>query len=224
MRRHRFYCWGWHGFLCLALSGRDQLPGWFGMPASYYRDAFCVAILGAPAWMGLTRLPALLGHWPLVEHALGASVPNGLDSLNPAVSTISSAVWMSFFTIGIVGVVAGLIAAYVPTLPMRVGLALVVAMLMTGNVATLGSFLRDAAVRLVILIVMWVGVTRLIRFNLVGYFLLVAMISLVSGAVELLQQPNAYFHMNGYAILLCVLAGLTWPLVVWRRESTPIGG
>jgi hypothetical protein len=58
----------------------------------------------------------------------------------------------------------------------------------------------------------------LVRFNLLGYFLVAATTTLVSGAVDLLEQPNAYFRANGYAILACILAMLAWPLIMWRRQ------
>ena len=58
-----------------------------------------------------------------------------------------------------------------------------------------------------------------------GYFLLAAMLVLVPAAVDLLQQPNTYFHANGCAIAAFALALLGWPLLLWcrglrRREFT----
>jgi hypothetical protein len=52
-----------------------------------------------------------------------------------------------------------------------------------------------------------------------GYFLLSAMTVLGAGAVELLEQPNVFFHVNGYAILAFALALLAWPLLLWRRNA-----
>ena len=40
---------------------------------AYYRDAFCVALFGSAAVLGLNRLPALFSRWPLLRHSLGAS-------------------------------------------------------------------------------------------------------------------------------------------------------
>ncbi len=103
---------------------------------------------------------------------------------------------------------------------MRGGILILYAVLMTTNVATPGAFLRDAAYHLVAVIVLWVGVTRIVRFNTMGYFLLSAMIALVPAAVDLLQQPNAYFHANGYIVIAFALATLAWPAIYWRRGST----
>jgi hypothetical protein len=52
-----------------------------------------------------------------------------------------------------------------------------------------------------------------------GYFLLGATLTLASSAIELIEQPNAYFHANGYAVLVCLLAMLAWPLIHWRRNN-----
>ena len=59
--------------------------------------------------------------------------------------------------------------------------------------------------------------THIARFNVLGYFLLAAMIALVPGAIELLEQPNPYLHANGYAVLAIALAILAWPLMRWQR-------
>jgi hypothetical protein len=108
--------------------GRDRLPSFRGMPASYYRDACVVAILGAATWIGFTRLPAILARWPLVQHSLAASVPAGLDALNPAISTIATSVWMSFYAVALTGVLAGIVALYVRSAMVRVTLLVTVAM------------------------------------------------------------------------------------------------
>jgi hypothetical protein len=96
-----------------------------------------------------------------------------------------------------------------------------IAALLATNVATPGAFFRDAAFLLLMIAVVWLGVTRVVRFNLMGYFLLSAMIVLGPAAVELLQQPNSYFHANGYALVGFAVALLLWPLLEWRRRSAP---
>ena len=62
--------------------------------------------------------------------------------------------------------------------------------------------------------------THIVRFNVMGYFLLAAMIALVPGAVELLEQPNPYFRANGYAVVAFALAMLAWPLMRWQRRPS----
>ena len=214
-------------FLLLGLSwfflerafGRGRIPAWTGMRSEYYRDACCVALFGAAVVIGLERLPGLFARWPLLRHTLSAAVPDGLDTLNPAAGTIASGISGGFFIAGLVALAAALIAAYVRPLWMRAGLAVVVAVLLATNVATPGAFLRDAAFHLLTIAVLWLGVTRVVRFNVMGYFLLAAMIVLAPGAIELLKQPNAYFHANGYAIAAFALGLLAWPLLLWRRGT-----
>ncbi len=55
--------------------GPGCIPLGSGMRAEYYRDAFCVAVFGAAAVVGLGRLPELFSRWPLLRHTLGAAVP-----------------------------------------------------------------------------------------------------------------------------------------------------
>ncbi len=208
---------GW--FFLEKYFGRARLPGWMAMPGAYYRDAGCLAVFGVPAWLGLLRLPALLSRWPLARHTLAAAVPGSLDALNPAASNMAASVWIGFLAAGALAIAAGLIATYVRPAWMRAGLVVLVAALLAGNVATPGSFLRDAAFRLLTIAVLWFAVTRIARFNLMGYFLFAAMLVLIPGAVELLQQPSRYFHGNAYAILIFALALLAWPLLAWRRSA-----
>jgi membrane protease YdiL (CAAX protease family) len=214
-------------FLSLGLSWffierafrRGRIPSWSGMRAEYYRDALCVAVFGAAAVMGLDRLPVLFARWPLLRHMLGTAVPSVLEGLNPAAGTMASGISWGVFGVGLVGMAVGLIAAYVRPLWMRAGLVVLVAVLMATNVATPAAFLRDAAFHAVTIAALWLGVTRIARFNVMGYFLLAAMTVLVPGAVELLGQPNAYFRANGYAVIALALALLAWPLLSWLRET-----
>jgi membrane protease YdiL (CAAX protease family) len=199
--------------------GRGRIPAWTGMGPGYYRDAFCIGLFGATALMGLERLPGLFVRWPLLRHTLGSAVPQGLDALTPAAGTIGSGISGGFLIVGLVALVAALIVAYVRPLWMRAGLAILLAALMATNVATPGAFVRDAAFHLLTIVVLWLGVTRIARFNMMGYFLLAAMTVLVPGAIELLRQPNTYIHANGCAVAAFTLALLAWPLLLRLRRA-----
>lgn len=199
--------------------GSGRIPAWRGMSAGYYRDAFCVAVFGSAAMMGLNRLPALFARWLLLRHTLAAAAPDGLDMINPALGSAASAITSGFVAIGIVGLFAAFIAAYIRPAWMRAGLVILYAALIATNVAAPGAFFREAAFRLVVAVVVWFGVSRVVRFNMLGYFLLAATITLVPDVAELLRQPNPYFHANGYAVLACALAILAWPLVLWKRQA-----
>jgi membrane protease YdiL (CAAX protease family) len=200
--------------------GPGRIPPWRELNAAYFRDALCVALFGSAAVMGLNRLPALFARWPLLRHSLGASVPESLDVLNPAMGALASSIAAAFLTVGLLGLTAGLIAAYVRPAWMRAALMILYAVLMATNVATPGAFFREAAFHLVAVAALWFGVTHIARFNILGYFLLAAMIALVPAATELLQQPNAYLRANGYAVAAIALAILAWPLIRWQRAGS----
>jgi len=200
--------------------GPGRIPAWRGINAAYLRDAFCVALFGSAAVMSFNRLPAFFARWPLLRHSLGASVPGNLDALNPAVGALASSIAASFLWVGLIGLAAGLIAAYVRSVWMRAGLMILYAVLMATNVATPGAFYREVAFHLVAVAAVWFGVTCIARFNVLGYFLLAAIIALVPAAIDLLEQPNPYLHANGYAILAIALAILAWPLMLWQRAGS----
>jgi hypothetical protein len=199
--------------------GEGFTPGWTKWNAAYYRDAFCIAAFGSVAVIGLNRLPLLLARWPILHHSLGPSVPDNLDQLSPAFGGLASGIAAAFVTAGFIGLAAGLIAAYVRPCWMRAALLVLVAILLTTNVASTGSFFREAAVHLVVVLVLWYGVTRIVRFNVLGYFLLAAMLALISAAIGLLQQPNSDFHANGYAVVAFAVCILAWPLMRWKRNA-----
>ena len=208
---------GFAWFFVERTFGPGRIPAWHALNGAYFRDAFFLGAFGSAAVLGLNRLPALFSRWPLLRHSLSASVPEGMDVLNPAVGGIATAILAAFLTVGLLGIAAGLIAAYVRPAWMRAALLLLFAVLMTTNVATPGAFFRDAAFHLLAVVVLWYGVTHIARFNVLGYFLLAAMITMVPAAIELLRQPNPYLHANGYAMVACSLAILAWPLVEWQR-------
>jgi membrane protease YdiL (CAAX protease family) len=192
--------------------------------AAYYRDGFCLALFGSGAILGLSCVPALLSrfpalHWTVLRHSLDAAVPGGLDQLIPAAGSLASAVTLGFGIAGLIGFSAGLIAAYVRPAWMRAALLVLYAVLTASNVATPGAFAREAAFRLATAAVVWFGVTRIARFNALGYFLLGAMMALIPDVAVLLAQPNAHFHANGYAVLACTFAALAWPLWRWSRPQ-----
>jgi hypothetical protein len=63
-------------------------------------------------------------------------------------------------------------------------------------------------------------VRRVMRFNLLGCFLIVAGTSLSGGAAELLAQPDPFYRVNGYAVLLGLVLLFAWPVAAWRVRPT----
>ena len=74
--------------------------------------------------------------------------------------------------------------------------------------------------RLILLAVLALGVRYVMRFNLLGCFLVVAGTSLVAGAAELLAQPDSFYHANGYVVLGALLLLFVWPLAAWGMRGS----
>jgi hypothetical protein len=72
---------------------------------------------------------------------------------------------------------------------------------------------------LIALGVIWWSVSKLVRFNMLGYFLLFATMTAAESAAELLAQPNSFFRANGTAVLIAALLMLAWPLMAGRRAA-----
>jgi hypothetical protein len=88
--------------------------------------------------------------------------------------------------------------------------------LVGGGWGSPADFLKQFVARFIVLGVLVFGVRRVMRFNLLGCFLVVAGTSLVGGVAELLAQPNSFYRANGYAVLLALGLLFTWPLAAWR--------
>ncbi len=224
-----FFLFGVAWFFLSRAFGAERLPGWRGMPGAYYRDAFCVALGGAGALLGLSRLPHLLARvWPTAQRTLEASLPSGLDGYLPAAQAIAQAVgsvWGGgLFMAGYIALAAGFLAGYVRQRWLRLGLVLLLAVALAGDWGSPGDFVKRGLVQLLFLAVVWWGVTRVVRFNLLAYFLIAATIALVDAASALLQQPNGFFRANSYAVVAALLALLAWPLIAWLRSPSPPAG
>lgn len=203
--------------------GDARLPAWRGMPAAYYRDALWLALGGAGTLLGLGRLRALLeSRWPTDRELLPAGVPQSFDAWLPAAHSVAQAVLASLFLVGLIAMTAALVAGYVKQRWMRLGLLAIAAVLLGGSVEGPAAFASGVLLALVNLGVLWFGVTRVFRFNLLAYFLTAMGLSLGSAAVELLRQPSAFFRLNGHAVVAAGLVLLAWPVLAgWRRGGTP---
>ena len=85
------------------------------------------------------------------------------------------------------------------------------------------DFAKQFLARLILLGVLVFGVRLVMRFNLLGCFLVIAGTSLVSGTAELLAQPDAFYRRNGYAILLVLVLLFAWPFAAWRLNAVNVG-
>ncbi len=221
-----FLLFGLAWFFLARAFGEQRLPSWRGMPAAYYRDALCLALAGTGIFLGLARLPFFLARvWPAARRTLEAGLPPGFDSYFPAVQAIGGAVWSGLFWAGLIALAAGFVADCFRAAWMRFGLALLLALALMGDWGSPADFVQKIFLELIVLGVVWWGVTRVVRFNLLAYFLLVVTIALSGAAVGLLRQPNPFLRANGYAVIAALLALLVWPLASWTRRGTSgLGG
>ncbi len=198
--------------------GEERLPGWAGMPAAFYRDALWIGVGGAAGLFGLEHLLAAASeHWPTVHRSLGASFGQDFDAMLPFGAILGGTVVRSLLYTGVVAAVASFLAAQVRQTAPRVLLFLLGALALTGGSWGGAADLAQQFLRHVILLgALALGVRYVMRFNILGCFLMVSGTSLLGGAAELLSQPDSFYRANGYAVLLALVLFFAWPLVAWR--------
>lgn len=202
--------------------GQERLPDGARMPGEYYRDAFLIGLGGVAGLLGLERLLAAAStYWPTVHRSLPASFGQDFDATLPAASIVGGTLIEGLFMTGIVVALASFIAAQVRQPWLRILILLSGALaLVGGGWGSPADFAKQFLARLILLAVLAFGVQRVMRFNLLGCFLIVAGTSLLAGAAELLAQPDSFYRANGYAILLAVAVLFVWPLAAWRLRGT----
>jgi membrane protease YdiL (CAAX protease family) len=213
-------------FFGMRAFGEERLPAWSGMRAKYYRDALLIALAGAGALVGASRLQYLLGRvWATVHRSFPAHVPANLDAYVPGAHTISGVILWGLLASGVIALAAGFLRSEAPQDVIRLTLFFTLALAGVGEWGSPADFAKQFLTRIFLLGIVWLGTERIVRFNLLAYFLLAAMIALGSDAVELLSQPNGFYRGNGAAVLVAMLGLLAWPLVAWqaaeRRERQP---
>ncbi|HVS89351.1 MAG TPA: CPBP family intramembrane glutamic endopeptidase [Candidatus Acidoferrum sp.] len=202
--------------------GDERIPHWTSMPPAYYRDGFWIGLGGGAALLALRRLLEVASaYWPTLHRAAEVSFDQNFDAILPAASILGDTLLRSLYYTGIVALLASFIAAQLRPRWLRFSLLLLGALSLTGgdwgNPADLAKqFLAKA----ILLAVMIFGIRRIMRFNILGCFLVLAGTSLLAGVSELLRQPDAFYRANGYAVLLALLLLLAWPLSAWRMRTT----
>ncbi len=202
--------------------GEDRLPSWAGMPGGYYRDALWIGLGGTAGLLGLERLLAVAStHWPTVHRSLEASFGLDFDALLPAASILGGTVLRGLLLTGLVTAIATFFAAQVRQPALRLLLLLVGALALTGGSwGSPADLAKQFLARLILLSVLVFGVRQVMRFNILGCFLIVAGTSLFGGAAELLSQPDSFYRANGYAVLLALVLLFVWPFVAWRMGDS----
>jgi membrane protease YdiL (CAAX protease family) len=202
--------------------GQDRLPNWKGMPAPYYRDTFCIALGGSGALIALSRLFAAFETvWPTMHRGTGASFGQNYDAILPAASVIGSAVLRSLYVTGAIAVIGSFIAAQVKQPILRVLVLIFAALaLVGGNWGDPADFAKQFVMRLIWVAALAAGVRWVMRFNILGGFLVVACMLLLGAAVDLLAQPNPFYRANGIALVAGLVLLLGWPLLAWRTRQS----
>ncbi|MDP9338541.1 MAG: hypothetical protein M3P45_06700, partial [Acidobacteriota bacterium] len=208
-------------FFARRAFGESRLPSWSGMPANYYRDAVLIGVGGTAALVGVSRLVAVVSaHWPTVHRAVESSFGGDFDATIPAASIAGTVVLRALMYTGLAGLVTSFVAAYVKPTWLRALLFLCASLaLVGGNWGSPADFAKQFLSEAVILGLLVLGVTRVVRFNMLGYFLIAAATALLTGASKLMAQPNAFYKANGYVVFFLLIALLAWPVVSWRGRS-----
>ena len=203
--------------------GEERLPVGARMPAVYYRDALWIGVCGTAGIVGLRRLIEFVSlHWQTVHRSLPLSLGQYFDAVLPSGAAFGGALIGSLFLTGLISFIAAFVASAGRARWLRFSLFLLGAMFLTGSGWGNGTdFAKQFVAAAILLAVIVFAVRRLIRFNVLGYLLIAACVSLLGAAAPLLGQPDAFYRTNGYVLILLIVLLLGWPLSVWRiRAST----
>src|SRR6266852_3372887 len=181
-----------------------------------YAGIAILALLGAPLYVGGIAL--LFGTaWYFGSRAFG----HDFDAIFPFGSIIGGTVVRSLFYTGLVAAVASFVAAQIRQPGLRVLIFLLGALALTGgNWGSAADLAQGFLTQFIQLAVFAFGVRYVMRFNILGCFLIIAGTSLFGGAAELLSQPVSFYRANGYAILLVLVLLFAWPCVTWRMRGS----
>jgi len=205
---------GW--FFWTRAGNADKVPGWLNMPRKYYRDALIFTVAGGAAWMGFQRLIFLLTQ-KLTGPNSDAATFSAFDSLSPATQSIAGALVSTFFATAIVAALGGLVAKHVKSRWLQAVLIVCAAFAEVGSGESRIAFVVAFGFTALKLYIIWWVILKIIRYNLLAYFLLVAALLLLSAGTSLVAQPNAYLRSNGMIVLGALALLLLWPLAAWLR-------
>jgi hypothetical protein len=203
--------------------GVERIPEWTGMPKAYYRDALFIGLSGTAAWVGLDAISKWVYlHLPGAQEGAAASFGANLDAFFPVGAILGSGMRGGLTYTALVAITAAFIASMIPRKWQR-GSVFVLAVLVLGGIGANWHDPIDVAKKMIIGAV-WIAVIDLavryvIRFNVLGYFLILAGIALLGGAGEMLRHPDYFYRANGYGVLAGLVVLYGWPLVAWRRSE-----
>lgn len=204
--------------------GADRVPVARTLPSVYYRDAILIMLCGWAILAGFRRLHDLVAVlWPVAHYSFPANVPEGLDAIWPAFSSLATAIVFSVLAMGVIALVLGFAAGHLRRASIQWLVLAGLAIFSVPRWGSAGDFVQTALLTFLELAVIWWGASRLVRLNLLGYLLLAMLLSLTPAIDGLLTQPNTYFRINGVILIGAGAFLIVLPLILWRgaarRES-----
>jgi hypothetical protein len=197
--------------------GAASLPTWLAMPALYYRDALFLGIGGTAGLIALRRwIQLALWHWPSPQRELPAVFGDSFDAVLPAGSILATALLRGLLLTGALALIAAFVADRIPQAWLRLFLFVLAALSFVGGSWINGwGLVQQFVAELLVFAAIILGVRYLVRFNLLGCFLVVAGVTLIGACSALLDQPAPFYRTNGYAVIVALVALLIWPLAAW---------
>jgi membrane protease YdiL (CAAX protease family) len=205
--------------------GEERIPGWRGMPAEYYRDALFIGSGGAAWILGVRTLVEVASQrWPAAHRATEAAIGTNFDSVWPGIAAVSGMVNHSLLYLGLVALLGAFVADVLRATWLRVAAFLAVSLAMVGGDwgGPADLVKQWAAVAVLLGAIVW-GVRWVMRFNIFGGFLALAILSLAGPAGELLRQPDRLYRTNGYVVTAVLVGLILWPLAAWRVAGSAAG-
>jgi membrane protease YdiL (CAAX protease family) len=202
----------------------DRLPSWLGMPALYYRDALFIGIGGTAALVALRRLiqTAFL-YWPTTHREVAAAFGTDFDATVPAGSILATALLRGLLMTALVTAMASFVAACIPQKWLRTLLFIGGALAMVGGSwGNAADYVKQSLAELVLLAVLVLGVRYVMKFNLLGCFLVVFASTALGALTGLLRQDVSFYRANAFAGLAALLALFAWPLLAWLFSSRSV--
>ena len=90
---------------------------------------------------------------------------------------------------------------------------------MTGGWGSPADLAKQWIANAIFLAVVVFGVMKVVRLNLLGYFLVLAISGLLMGSIELLSQPNGFYRTQGIECLAALALLVAWPMTEWLRAA-----
>src|SRR5258708_31631140 len=165
---------------------------------------------------------AASAQWPTLPRSTAAAFGKDYDVSLLVASILGWSLLHGLLITGLVVAVACFVAAHVK------GPGLRLILLLAGSLSLIGGGWGNPAdlaqrfvTQFIVLGVLALGVRYVMRFNILGCFLVVAGTSVLGGASELLSQPDSFYRTNAYPLFPPFLLLFPSPFVPPRLAPSP---